>query len=68
MGKDVIRDRIYSALYPPFIKGVGAATIEIAVTDEANETPTYGTADISIARFEYADVDLDRITLVQQQN
>ena len=66
MGKDVIRDRIYSALYPPFIKGVGAATIEIAVTNEANGTPSYGTADIPIARFEYAAVDLDRITLVQQ--
>lgn len=68
LGKDVIRDRIYSALYPPFINGVGAATIEIAVTDEANGTPSYGTADIPIARFEYAAVDLDRIALVQQQS
>lgn len=64
MGKDVIPDRIYSALYPPYVKGVGQASVEIAVTDNVAQTPSYGTSTISISRSQYAVLAADRVTLI----
>ncbi len=66
MGQDVIPDRVYSALYPPYINGVGQASIEVAVTDSAAGTPSYGTSVIPISRFEYANLATARISLTQQ--
>lgn len=65
MGKDVIPDRIYSALYPPYINGVGKADILVAVSDDPNSEPAnYGTNDISISRAQYAVLAASRITLI----
>lgn len=64
-GKDVIPDRIYSALYPPYVKGVGQASVEVAVTDNVSQTPSYGTSTISILKSQYAVLAADRVTLIK---
>lgn len=66
IGRDVIAERIYSALYPPYIEGVGKATVQIAVTSTPTGTPSYNTNPVSIGWSEYASVTPERITLVSQ--
>lgn len=65
MGRDVIPDRIYSAIYPPNINGVGQATIQVAITDEETDTPTYGTSTIPIGPAQFALLSAGRVTLVE---
>lgn len=65
MGVDVIPDRIYSALYPPYIKGVGQASIQVAVTDAESDTPTFGTSVIPIAPAQFALLTAGRVQLVE---
>lgn len=66
VGKDVIPDRIYSALYPPYIAGVGQANITVAVTPSENDTPNYGDDVIPIGAVEFASLVADRVTLVHE--
>lgn len=66
IGRDVIPDRIYSALYPPYIAGVGQANITVAVTSSENETPNYGDDVIPIGAVEFASLVADRVTLVHE--
>lgn len=63
MGKDVIPDRIYNGIYK--VPGVGQASIQVAVTDDANGTPSYGTDTVAINTSEYATLAPERITLTQ---
>ena len=64
VGRDVIPDRIYSALYPPYIDGVGQATITVAVTPSENDTPLFGDSVIPIGPSEFASLVVDRVVLV----
>ena len=64
VGRDVIPDRIYSALYPPYINGVGQATITVAVTSSENDTPLFGDSIIPIGPSEFASLVADRVVLV----
>lgn len=63
--RDVIPDRIYSALYPPYINGVGQATITVAVTSSENDTPLFGDSVIPIGPSQFASLVADRVVLVQ---
>ena len=65
MGVDVIPDRIYSSIYPPYIKGVGQANIQVAVTDAESDTPTFGTSVIPIAPAQFALLTAGRVQLVE---
>ena len=67
MGVDVISQRLLQGLYSG-TTGIGNATAQIAVTETPDGTPTYGTTidKISIGPSDYAALDADRITLVQE--
>lgn len=67
MGVDVISQRLLQGLYSG-TTGIGNAMAQIAITDSPEGTPTYGTAidKIAIGPSDYAALDADRITLVQE--
>jgi uncharacterized phage protein gp47/JayE len=67
MGVDVISQRLLQGLYSG-TTGIGNATAQIAVTDSPEGTPTYGSTidKISIGPLDYAALDADRITLVEE--
>lgn len=62
LGKDVIPDRIYQGIYR--IPGVGQCQIEVAITDNATDTPSYTDETIAVPSTEYAVLSLDRISLI----
>lgn len=64
MGKDVIPDRVKSGLYDG-TTGIGPATVQVAITAAATDTPSYGSNVISIDNAEYATLATGRITLVR---
>lgn len=61
MGKDVITGRISIPIYT--IPGISTIEVEVAVTPDPLDTPTYSTANISIGSREIAMADLTRITV-----
>ena len=62
LGKDVIPDRIYQGIYR--IPGVGQCQIEVALTENATDTPSYTDETIAVPSTEYAVLSLDRISLI----
>lgn len=64
MGTDVIPTRVLQGLYSG-TTGIGTASIQVAVTDAAEDEPTYGTSVISIAPSDYAVLATSRIALVR---
>lgn len=55
IGQDMIRDRFYAPIYTAGVAGIGAIpTLEIALTDDPNNAPVYGTTDITLALNEIA--------------
>lgn len=63
MGKDVIPTRVLQGLYN--VNGIGTASVQVAVTNAPDGTPSYGTSVISISPVEYAALASSRITLVK---
>lgn len=64
MGTDVIPTRVLQGLYSG-TTGIGTASIQVAVTDTAEGTPSYGTSVIPIAPADYAVLATSRIALVR---
>lgn len=64
MGTDVIPTRVLQGLYSG-TTGIGTASIQVAVTDTAEGTPSYGTFVIPIAPSDYAVLATSRIALVR---
>jgi uncharacterized phage protein gp47/JayE len=64
MGTDVIPTRVLQGLYSG-TTGIGTASIQVAVTDTAEGTPSYGTSVIPIAPSDYAVLATSRIALVR---
>ena len=62
LGKDVIPDRIYQGIYR--IPGVGQCQIEVALTENTTDTPSYTDETIAVPSTEYAVLSLDRISLI----
>lgn len=65
MGTDVIPSRVLQGLYTG-TTGVGQASVQVALTDAPDSTPTYGTSTLSVDPSDYAALDEARITLVRQ--
>ena len=63
MGKDVIPGRFNTPIYT--VPGVGQVTVEVALTSALSDTPSYGTAVISVGDAYYAALAESRITLVE---
>lgn len=64
MGVDVIPTRVLQGLYSG-TTGIGTASIQVAVTDAAEDEPTYGTSIIPIDPSDYAVLATSRIALVR---
>lgn len=62
IGKDVIRQRLISPIYS--IDGIEDVQVRIARTVSATGTPVYRNDNIAIANREFADVDTDRIQVL----
>ena len=60
-GEDYIPSKFYGPLYT--VPGVVINTIEIAVTPNAGDTPTYQSTTISIEETENLNFDISRVTL-----
>lgn len=63
IGQDIITQRFYGPIYSS-TNGIGSITVEVAKTNTIGDTPSYTTANISIARTELALFDDSRITVV----
>lgn len=63
MGVDVIPTRVLQGLYSG-TTGIGTASIQVAITDTAEGTPSYGTSVIPVAPADYAVLAPSRISLV----
>lgn len=63
MGVDVIPTRVLQGLYSG-TTGIGTASIQVAITDTAEGTPSYGTSVIPVAPSDYAVLEPSRIVLV----
>jgi uncharacterized phage protein gp47/JayE len=63
IGEDIITQRFYGPIYDS-TSGIGSITVEAALTTTSGGTPTYGTANVSVARAELALFAESRITVV----
>lgn len=63
IGEDIITQRFIGPIYSS-TTGIGALTVEIALTDTISETPSYSTNNAVIARAELPVFDANRITVV----
>lgn len=63
IGEDIITQRFYGPIYDA-TSGIGSITVEAALTTTAGGTPTYSTANVSVARAELALFAESRITVV----
>lgn len=63
IGDNIITQRFYGPIYGS-TSGLGSITVEAALTNLPGDTPTYGTANVAVARAELAEFDLTRITVV----
>lgn len=66
IGQDMIRDRFYAAVYNSGVAGIGSVpTLEIALTANPGDPPSWGTGDIAVAPDEVALFAESRITVVE---
>lgn len=63
IGNDVITQRFFGGIYAS-TPGLGAITVEAALTPNPLDTPVYSEANIPVARAELALFELSRITVV----
>lgn len=63
IGDDVVVQRLFGPIYGA-TDGLGQITVECAATDLPTDSPTYGTANIAIARGQVSAFDASRVTLV----
>lgn len=61
IGVDVLFQRVLAQIFS--VPGISSGNLQIASTNAATDTPSYGTADISIAENEVSLWDLVRITV-----
>lgn len=61
IGKDVIRQRLSTPIYT--VEGIEDIKIELAVTTNPGDSPTFAEANIAIGVREVADFDITRITV-----
>lgn len=64
MGTDVIPSRVLQGLYTG-TTGVGQASVQVALTDEPTDTPSYSSNTLSVSPIEYAALVAARVTLVR---
>ena len=62
IGEDIITQRFYGPIYDA-TSGIGFITVEAALTTLEGDTPTYGTANVPVARAEFAVFAQTRITV-----
>ena len=62
IGEDIITQRFYGPIYEA-TSGIGSITVEAALTALEGDTPTYGTANVPVARAELAVFAQTRITV-----
>lgn len=62
IGEDIITQRFYGPIYTA-TSGIGSITVEAALTALEGDTPTYGTANVPVARAELAVFAQTRITV-----
>ena len=63
VGEDIIVQRFFGPVYQN-TQGIGAITIEVALTDDEAEDPIYSMSSQSIEKREIAQFSLDRIEVV----
>ena len=61
-GKELIPSRLFTPIYK--VPGIETAVIEVAVTTNPGDTPSYVTTTISIADSEIVEMDVTRITVI----
>lgn len=59
MGDDLIFQSFYRPVYS--VQGIASVTLQLAVTDNAGDTPDYGTDNIEVSRTTKVNFDLSRI-------
>lgn len=64
VGVDVIPSRILQGLYTG-TTGIGSASVEVAITDNPEDTPSWGSSVIPIPYTQHAALEADRIVLVE---
>lgn len=63
IGENIITQRFYGPIYSA-TTGIGSITVEVAITADPEDTPSYGTANAAVARAELAVFSEDRATVV----
>ena len=63
IGEDIITQRFYGPIYAA-TSGIGSITVEAALTNLINDTPSFSTSNVPVARTELAVFDEARITVV----
>ena len=62
VGTDIILQRFLGPIYAT-VSGISNLVVTAAVTNAPTDTPSYGSANIAIAKAEYAKFDISRVTV-----
>lgn len=65
LGKDVIPDRVLTAVYPPNLDGIGQASVRVSLKASEADSPTWTSSVIPVAPGQYAVPSVARVTLVE---
>jgi uncharacterized phage protein gp47/JayE len=62
IGKDIIPQRLHAPIYN--VPGIESIIVEIAITDNPGDSPSFTTGKVSIAANEISKWDISRITII----